>query len=77
VICDLADCPLVTLRRQPPNEQSMMVPRDWFAELLERWRREIASEPYRHSAELRDAIRKWVERQQQQATNGQPRPPGD
>lgn len=41
-----------------------MVPRDWFAELLERWRREIASEPFRHSAELREAIRHWVERQQ-------------
>lgn len=41
-----------------------MVPRDWFAELLERWRREIASEPFRHSADLRDAIRKWVDRQQ-------------
>lgn len=41
-----------------------MVPRDWFAELLERWRRDIASEPFRHSAELRDAIRKWVDRQQ-------------
>jgi hypothetical protein len=43
----------------------MMVPRDWFAELLERWRRDIASEPFRHSAELREAIRLWVERQQQ------------
>jgi hypothetical protein len=42
----------------------MMVPRDWFAELLERWRREIASEPFRHSVELREAIRLWVERQQ-------------
>jgi hypothetical protein len=42
----------------------MTVPRDWFAELLERWRREIAAEPYRHSAELRDAIRVWVDRQQ-------------
>lgn len=40
-----------------------MVPRDWFAELLERWRREIGSEPFRHSAELRDAIRNWVDRQ--------------
>lgn len=44
-----------------------MVPRDWFAELLERWRRDIASEPFRHSAELRDAIRLWVERQQRLA----------
>jgi hypothetical protein len=42
----------------------MTVPRDWFAELLERWRREIASEPFRHSVELRDAIRVWVDRQQ-------------
>lgn len=42
----------------------MMVPCDWFGELLERWRREIASEPFRHSTELRDAIRKWVDRQQ-------------
>lgn len=41
-----------------------MVPRDWLAELLERWRREIASEPFRHSAELREAIRQWVDRQQ-------------
>lgn len=45
----------------------MMVPRDWFAELLERWRRDIVSEPFRHSAELRDAIRQWVERQQRLA----------
>lgn len=45
--------------------------RDWFAELLERWRREIVSEPFRHSAELREAIRRWVERQQQ----GPPGPP--
>jgi hypothetical protein len=50
----------------------MTVPRDWFAELLERWRREIDSEPYRHSAELREAIRRWVERQQQRGANGQP-----
>jgi hypothetical protein len=42
----------------------MTVPRDWFAELLERWRREIASEPFRHSAELRDAIKVWMDRQQ-------------
>lgn len=42
----------------------MMVPRDWFAELLERWRRDIVSEPFRHGVELRDAIRLWVERQQ-------------
>ena len=42
----------------------MTVQRDWFGELLERWRREIASEPYRHSTELRDAISKWVARQQ-------------
>jgi hypothetical protein len=42
----------------------MTVQRDWFGELLERWRREIAAEPYRHSTELREAIRKWVERQQ-------------
>lgn len=40
-----------------------MVPRDWFAELLERWRREIASEPLRHTPELNEAIRGWVERQ--------------
>lgn len=45
----------------------MTAPRDWFAELLERWRREIASEPFRHGAELRDAIRLWVERQQRPA----------
>jgi hypothetical protein len=48
----------------------MTAPRDWLTELLERWRREIGAEPYRHSAELRDAIRKWVDRQQQQAGNG-------
>lgn len=50
----------------------MTVQRDWFGELLERWRREIASEPYRHSTELRDAIRKWVDRQQ--AANGRHEP---
>jgi hypothetical protein len=54
----------------------MTVPRDWFTELLERWRREIASEPYRHSAELREAIRAWVERQQS-VTNGRHDPPDD
>jgi hypothetical protein len=36
----------------------MMVPRDWFAELLDRWRTEIRSEPFRHAAELREAIRR-------------------
>ncbi len=42
----------------------MMVPSDWFAELLERWRRDIAAEPFCHGVELRDAIRQWAERQQ-------------
>jgi hypothetical protein len=55
----------------------MTVPRDWFAELLERWRREIDSEPYRHSAELRDAIRHWVDRQRQQSANGSGSGPPD
>jgi hypothetical protein len=57
----------------------MKVPRDWFTELLERWRREIAAEPFRHSAELREAIRGWVDRQQAQ-NGGQPcehQPPGE
>jgi hypothetical protein len=49
----------------------MTVQRDWFAELLERWRREITAEPFRHGAELREAIRNWVERQQRP-----PAPPG-
>jgi hypothetical protein len=49
----------------------MTVPRDWFAELLERWRQEIASEPFRHSAELREAIRDWMDRQQSQS-GGEP-----
>jgi hypothetical protein len=58
----------------------MTVPRDWFAELLERWRREIASEPYRHSAELRDAIKIWVDRQELGAEIAEfleSRPPSD
>ncbi|HEX5404501.1 MAG TPA: hypothetical protein VFX16_19615 [Pseudonocardiaceae bacterium] len=55
----------------------MMVPRDWFAELMERWRREIAAEPFRHSTELRDAIRRWVERQQQLAATSEPLDPFD
>jgi hypothetical protein len=62
----------VTECRGGPTEQNMTAPRDWLAELLERWRREIASEPFRHSAELRDAIRKWVDRQQQAANGSAP-----
>jgi hypothetical protein len=53
----------------------MTVPRDWFAELMERWRHEIASEPFRHSAELRDAIRRWVDRQQQATAGLEPLDP--
>ena len=53
----------------------MTVPRDWFAELMERWRREIASEPFRHSADLRDAIRRWVDRQQQATAGLEPLDP--
>ena len=71
----------VTECRSGPTEQNMTVSRDWLAELLERWRREIVSEPYRHSAELREAIRRWVDRQQQAAgaaeAGGNARPPQD
>lgn len=62
--CDLFDAEAVTVCPTGPTEQNMTVPRDWFAELLERWRGEIASEPFRHSVELREAIRAWVDRQQ-------------